>query len=80
MQAMNPNTSARYSGIVQALRSIVVKEGYGRAWHGMPAVVVGAGPAHAMYFACYEKLKWILSERKQSSVYATSRCQLFVCV
>lgn len=73
MQAINPKTSAGYTGIVQAMRNIVVKEGFRRTWHGMPAVVVGAGPAHAMYFACYEKLKWVLSERKQSTALATSK-------
>lgn len=71
MQAINPNAAARYTGIMQAMKTITVREGYGRAFHGMPAVIVGAGPAHAMYFACYEKMKWILSERKQSSVFAT---------
>ena len=71
MQAINPNTSARYSGITQAMRTIVAKEGLGRTFHGMPAVIAGAGPAHAMYFACYEKIKWMLSERKQSTLSAT---------
>lgn len=73
MQAINPNKNARYSGILNALRTISIREGYGRAWHGMPAVVAGAGPAHALYFACYEKLKWVLSEKKQSNVMATGK-------
>jgi len=77
MQALNPHTSANYNSITQAMRSITVKEGFGRAWHGMPAVIAGAGPAHAMYFACYEKVKWILSERKQSNVMATSKSYLW---
>lgn len=55
------------------MKTITVKEGFGRTFHGMPAVIVGAGPAHALYFACYEKLKWILSERKQSTLLATSK-------
>lgn len=73
MQAINPNTSANYTGIVQAMKTITVKEGYGRVWHGMPAVVAGSGPAHAMYFACYEKIKFMLSEKKQSTVLATGK-------
>ena len=28
---------------------------------GLNATAVGAGPAHALYFACYEKLKLTLS-------------------
>lgn len=29
---------------------------------GLNATAVGAGPAHALYFACYEKLKKTLSD------------------
>jgi len=74
MQALNPNPGARYAGILDAMRTITIREGYGRAWHGMPAVIAGAGPAHAMYFACYEKIKFILSnEKKQGTVFATGK-------
>ncbi|XP_067928653.1 mitoferrin-2-like [Watersipora subatra] len=71
MQALNPKTSAYYSSVTQAMKSITIKEGYGRAWHGMPAVMAGAGPAHAMYFACYEKIKSVLSEKKQTTAVAS---------
>lgn len=72
MQAINPSKSARYTGVVNAVKTISAREGMSRAWYGMPAVVAGAGPAHALYFACYEKLKWMISERKQGTVSSSS--------
>lgn len=47
----------RYRGLYNALSTIIAKEGYRRLLRGMSAMVSGAGPAHAMYFTCYEKIK-----------------------
>ncbi|XP_039264451.1 mitoferrin-1-like [Styela clava] len=47
----------RYNSVYNALSTIYMKEGYRRLLRGMSAMVFGAGPAHAMYFACYEKVK-----------------------
>lgn len=33
------------------------QEGIFRPFRGISAMVIGAGPAHAMYFSCYEYLK-----------------------
>lgn len=35
-------------------------EGFGRLWRGVWSVVIGAGPAHAIYFAAYEQSKKVL--------------------
>lgn len=48
----------RYRGIIDAISTIQQKEGFRRLFRGMGAMVAGAGPAHAMYFAGYEKLKY----------------------
>ena len=40
---------------------MVRKEGYGSLFRGMNVVVVGAGPAHALYFSAYEKSKRFLN-------------------
>lgn len=72
MQALNVK-NPHYSGISNAFSTIITQEGARKLWRGMPAVAAGAGPAHAMYFACYEKVKWVLSEKKQSTVGATSK-------
>lgn len=47
---------------MDALRRIVATEGVWRPMRGLNATAVGAGPAHALYFACYEKLKKTLSD------------------
>lgn len=47
---------------MDALRRIVATEGVWRPMRGLNATAIGAGPAHALYFACYEKLKKTLSD------------------
>uniref|UniRef100_H2ZH07 Mitoferrin-1 n=1 Tax=Ciona savignyi TaxID=51511 RepID=H2ZH07_CIOSA len=49
--------TVHYSGLRDAFFTITKREGAARLLRGMSAMVVGAGPAHAMYFACYEKVK-----------------------
>ncbi|XP_072835289.2 mitoferrin-1 [Pogona vitticeps] len=62
MQSLQPDPKARYSGAFEALRTIVQTEGVWRPLRGINVTVVGAGPAHALYFACYEKMKRTLSD------------------
>lgn len=47
---------------MDALRRIVATEGIWRPLRGLNATAIGAGPAHALYFASYEKLKKTLSD------------------
>ena len=61
MQSLNPNPKARYTGITDGLFKMVRHEGLARPFRGMSVMVVGAGPAHAMYFTCYESMKRYLS-------------------
>ncbi|CAK8675608.1 unnamed protein product [Clavelina lepadiformis] len=49
--------TVHYRGLRDAFVTIVEREGARRLLRGMSAMVIGAGPAHAMYFACYEKIK-----------------------
>lgn len=67
MQILRPDPAAIYTGMGQALRRIIAQEGIGRLWRGINSVIVGAGPAHAIYFAAYEETKMILrvNERLQ---------------
>jgi hypothetical protein len=37
--------------------TITKVEGFRSLWRGLSSVVVGAGPAHAVYFATYETVK-----------------------
>lgn len=63
MMVLEPDPRARYRNVVQALYRIVQTEGPRRTVRGIEAMVGGAGPAHAMYFACYEKLKKTFSDK-----------------
>ncbi|KAI9863457.1 MAG: asparaginyl-tRNA synthetase [Vezdaea acicularis] len=57
MQVVNPSPAAVYTGISNAVGRIYTQEGIRTLWRGMSSVVVGAGPAHAVYFATYEAVK-----------------------
>lgn len=57
MQIINPSPSAIYSGISNAFQTITRVEGARSLWRGVNSVVIGAGPAHAVYFATYEVVK-----------------------
>ncbi|ESP00444.1 hypothetical protein LOTGIDRAFT_140739 [Lottia gigantea] len=57
MQSLVPNPKADYRSLSDALSKIVRQEGIKNTVRGINSVVSGAGPAHAMYFACYEKIK-----------------------
>ncbi|XP_026866129.1 mitoferrin-2 isoform X4 [Electrophorus electricus] len=62
MQSLQPDPAARYRNVMEALWRIMKTEGIWRPIRGLNATAVGAGPAHALYFACYEKLKKSLSD------------------
>ncbi|SCU87655.1 LADA_0E05358g1_1 [Lachancea dasiensis] len=48
------------SNIVQQISSISTTEGSLALWKGVQSVILGAGPAHAIYFATYEMCKGYL--------------------
>ncbi|TNM90143.1 hypothetical protein fugu_004377, partial [Takifugu bimaculatus] len=55
MQSFQPDPNAQYRGVYEALKRIVQTEGIFRPLRGLNVTMLGAGPAHALYFACYEK-------------------------
>ncbi|KAI9032129.1 mitochondrial carrier [Hyaloraphidium curvatum] len=57
MQVLNPSPQAIYSSMSNALSRILTTEGFMSLWRGVGSVVLGAGPAHAIYFATYEHCK-----------------------
>jgi len=63
MMCIKGNPETQYKSITGALRTIIQQEGWTRPVRGVSAVFVGAGPAHAMYFAGYEKFKRELTLR-----------------
>uniref|UniRef100_A0A8C3QYF8 Mitoferrin-1 n=1 Tax=Cyanoderma ruficeps TaxID=181631 RepID=A0A8C3QYF8_9PASS len=62
MQSLQPDPKAQYRSVLEALRRMVLTEGFWRPLRGINVTVLGAGPAHALYFACYEKIKKSLSD------------------
>ncbi|XP_023212001.1 mitoferrin-2A-like [Centruroides sculpturatus] len=67
MQSLRPNPKADYRTFPEGLYKMIRYEGVFRPVRGMSAVVTGAGPAHALYFACYEKLKRVLSKTEHGN-------------
>lgn len=60
MQILNPTPSAVYNGMLQGAYRIATGEGIFRLWRGVSSVIMGAGPAHAVYFATYEAVKHLM--------------------
>ncbi|KAI8817646.1 mitochondrial carrier domain-containing protein [Fimicolochytrium jonesii] len=63
MQVLSPSPQAIYTGVANALSRISTAEGASTLWRGVTSVIVGAGPAHALYFATYEKCKEVFSSK-----------------
>lgn len=51
------NSPKVYTGIVNAVSKISAAEGAFSLWRGISSMVMGAGPAHAVYFGVYEAVK-----------------------
>ncbi|XP_008299008.1 mitoferrin-1 [Stegastes partitus] len=66
MQSLQPDPNAQYRSVYEALKRIVRTEGIFRPLRGLNITMMGAGPAHALYFACYERVKRSLSDVFQS--------------
>lgn len=57
MMTLFPDPKARYKNLHNAFYEILTKENYRVLFRGMGVVATGAGPAHALYFSCYEYAK-----------------------
>ncbi|KAI8802395.1 mitochondrial carrier [Cladochytrium replicatum] len=57
MQVFTSNPQAIYSSMGAALKRISTTEGVLTLYRGVTSVMVGAGPAHALYFSTYEQCK-----------------------
>lgn len=80
MQALTPSSGGGGGGGVgTVLIRMVQQEGFLRPIRGMSVMVAGAGPAHALYFSCYEFIKnKLLSSRTNPNLnlaaYGTAGC------
>lgn len=75
MQQLVPDPKADYRSLLDALHKIMRYEGLRNTMRGFGAMVSGAGPAHAIYFACYEEMKRLLSGGQQGNHLANGRRQ-----
>ena len=66
LQSLKPNPNASYRNIMHAFRTIAAREGLYTSFRGINAVAAGAGPAHALYFSCYESMKKLFGSTKTS--------------
>lgn len=63
MQNLMPSANGSYyCSIREVWSQMVKKEGVLRPIRGIGAVVLGAGPAHALYFSSYEYLRDVISQ------------------
>lgn len=59
-----PGSAAAYKGMLDGTYKIALSEGVRSLWRGMSSVIIGAGPAHAVYFATYEAVKHTMGGNK----------------
>ncbi|CAH8524808.1 unnamed protein product [Schistosoma turkestanicum] len=57
MQCLMPVGSSNCPGLLTGVYRLILQEGVSGTLKGSGAVIWGAGPAHAVYFGCYEKMK-----------------------
>jgi solute carrier family 25 iron transporter 28/37 len=69
---MQSLTTTGREGIVETFLRMVRHEGVFRPVRGMSAMVVGAGPSHALYFSSYEYLKNAMIKSTTTSRYHTA--------
>ncbi|XP_063606921.1 mitoferrin-1-like [Penaeus indicus] len=72
MQSLAPSPEAAYRSIREGLVKMVSSEGIMRPLGGVSAVVIGAGPAHALYFSAYEKIKSTFPSNNSLQIHATN--------
>jgi solute carrier family 25 iron transporter 28/37 len=73
MQVFTTSPAASYTGVVNAFTRISATEGLRTLWRGVSSVVLGAGPAHALYFGTYEAIKEMTGgNREGHHVFSTS--------
>ncbi|XP_068235453.1 mitoferrin-1-like isoform X1 [Palaemon carinicauda] len=69
MQSLAPSPEAAYKSIREGLVKMVNSKGIMRPLGGVNAVIIGAGPAHALYFSAYEGIKTKFSTNNCSKSY-----------
>ena len=64
MQSLVCEKMQAQQGVFRMMKNMVMEEGLFSLWRGAPAMVVGAGPAHVMYFGALELGKNLAQKSK----------------
>ena len=72
MQVFTTQPAAMYTGMTQAFTRISSTEGVSRLWRGVWSVILGAGPAHAVYFGTYETVKDLAGGNREGHQFAAT--------
>lgn len=72
MQVLSATPAATYTGVVQAFNRISTLEGARTLWRGVASVILGAGPAHAVYFGTYESVKEATGGNREGHQFAST--------
>lgn len=67
----SPNTTA-YTSVLNAMNRITTAEGARTLWRGVNSVILGAGPAHALYFGTYEVMKDMTGGNREGHQWAAT--------
>ncbi|KAJ9206387.1 hypothetical protein DTO207G8_1718 [Paecilomyces variotii] len=69
LQVLSPSPGAVYNSMGSAATRMFQREGLRSMWRGVNSVILGAGPAHAVYFATYEGAKELLGATSSTEHY-----------
>ena len=72
MQVLAASPAASYSGVAEAFSRISTVEGSRALWRGVTSVILGAGPAHALYFGTYEVVKEMTGGNNEGHQFAST--------
>ncbi|TKY85027.1 hypothetical protein EX895_006107 [Sporisorium graminicola] len=72
MQVLSATPAATYTGVLQAFNRISSLEGMRTLWRGVASVIMGAGPAHAVYFGTYETVKEATGGNREGHQFAST--------
>lgn len=72
MQVLSASPAATYTGVAQAFSRISTAEGARALWRGVTSVILGAGPAHALYFGTYEAVKDVTGGNNEGHQFAST--------
>ena len=78
MQVIPITPTSAYNTLYSSLTRVATTDGLRTLWKGVNSVIMGAGPAHAVYFGTYEIVKDLAGGNRPGHQFAaTGECFLF---